>query len=170
MFTGSFASSYHGAPRATQDIDVVIAPTAEQLAFLEHVLSESGWYVDLNDALEALTRERQFNAIDMTSGWKVGFIIRKSRPFSLEEFGRRFQIEFEGLSIFMVSAEDIILAKLEWAKLGLSERQIEDVASILRIRWGDLDFHYIESWVENLDIKSQWTEAVQSAFPSGGTF
>jgi hypothetical protein len=27
MLTGSFASGFHGSPRATQDIDLVIAPT-----------------------------------------------------------------------------------------------------------------------------------------------
>jgi hypothetical protein len=31
MLTGSFASSYHGTPRATQDIDLVIAPKRAQL-------------------------------------------------------------------------------------------------------------------------------------------
>ena len=31
MLTGSLAASYHGTPRATQDIDLVIHPTREQL-------------------------------------------------------------------------------------------------------------------------------------------
>jgi len=31
MVTGSFASSVHGVPRATNDIDIVIEPTREQL-------------------------------------------------------------------------------------------------------------------------------------------
>ena len=63
---------------------------------------------------------RQFNIIDLSSGWKIDLIIRKPRPFSLSEFDRRFQVNFEGLSIFMASAEDVILAKLEWAKLSAS--------------------------------------------------
>lgn len=31
MVTGSFASSAHGEVRGTRDLDIVIAPTAEQL-------------------------------------------------------------------------------------------------------------------------------------------
>jgi hypothetical protein len=31
MLTGSFVSAVHGVPRATHDIDVVIAPTKQQL-------------------------------------------------------------------------------------------------------------------------------------------
>ena len=96
--------------------------------------------------------------IDLTSGWKIDFIIRKSRPFSLTEFDRRFQMEFEGLSLFMASAEDVMLAKLEWAKLSGSQRQIEDAAGILRIRFNELDRNYIERWIEALGVQDQWRE------------
>lgn len=32
MLTGSFATAFHGRPRATQAIDFVIAPTSDQRA------------------------------------------------------------------------------------------------------------------------------------------
>ena len=101
MFTGSFASSFHGTPRASNDFDIVIAPTPEQLQALKTILSEAEYYFDLDDALDALKRRRQFNVIDLVSGWKIDFIIRKLRPFSLTEFDRRFQINFDGLPIFI---------------------------------------------------------------------
>jgi len=163
MFTGSFASSFHGTPRASNDFDLVMAPTAEQLRALKTLLPESEYYFDMDDALDALKRSRQFNIIDLASGWKIDFIIRKSRPFSLSEFDRRFQIDFDGLSIFMASAEDVILAKLEWAKLTPSERQIEDVAGILRIRTNQLDRTYIERWIKDLQIEAQWSQALKVA-------
>lgn len=31
MVSGSFGSSFHGQPRATRDVDIVIAPTEQQL-------------------------------------------------------------------------------------------------------------------------------------------
>lgn len=163
MFTGSFASSFHGTPRASNDFDLVIAPTPERLRVLKGILPEPDYYFDLDDALDALKRSRQFNIIDLASGWKVDFIIRKHRPFSLSEFDRRFQIDFEGLSIFMASAEDVILAKLEWAKKSSSERQIEDVAGILRIRANELDRTYIERWIEDLQVEAQWSQALKVA-------
>jgi hypothetical protein len=163
MFTGSFASSFHGTPRASNDFDVVVAPTAEQLRTLKTILPESEYYFDLDDALDALKRSRQFNIVDLASGWKIDFIIRKSRPFSLSEFDRRFQVNFEGLSIFMASAEDVILAKLEWAKLSSSERQLEDVAGILKIRGTALDRAYIERWIKDLNIEAQWSRALKLA-------
>ena len=76
--------------------------------------------------------EVQFNVIDLATGWKIDFIIRKSRPFSETEFERRSEVHFEGLRLHIAQPEDVIIAKLEWAKRASSERQIEDVAGILK--------------------------------------
>jgi len=163
MFTGSFASSYHGTPRATQDLDIVISPTPEQLRVFSAALPQSEYYFDLEDALDALAHRKQFNVLDLISGWKVDFIIQKTRPFSHAEFDRRFQIEIEGMTIFLTSLEDIVLAKLEWAKPGQSERQIEDVAWILRSRMDELDRSYIDHWVEELGVHAEWNMATEKA-------
>jgi len=159
MLTGSFASSFHGVPRASNDFDIVIAPTPEQLVKLKVLLPDAEYYFDLEDALVSLRRKRQFNVIDLTTGWKIDFIIRKSRPFSETEFSRRLIVDFEGLQMFIAQPEDIIIAKLEWAKYASSERQIEDVAGILKIRSNELDYAYIEKWVEDLGLQEQWDQA-----------
>ena len=88
MVTGSLASSYHGEPRATLDLDIVIDPSPTALARLVEDLVVAGFYVDAETAEAALRDRSQFNAIgpDVT---KVDFIIRKDRPFSIEEFARR---------------------------------------------------------------------------------
>lgn len=163
MLTGSFASSYHGAPRATQDIDIVIAPSPDQLRALTRFLPETEYDVDLNAALEAYARESQFNIVDLTTGWKVDLIMRKSRPFSRVEFDRRAAVDLHGLRLFIATAEDVLLAKLEWAKLGGSQRQIEDAAGILRIRTGELDRDYIKNWVRELELEQEWEAACREA-------
>lgn len=163
MLTGSFASSYHGAPRATQDIDIVIAPSPDQLRALDSFLPATEYYLDLNAALEAHAREAQFNVIDLATGWKVDLIIRKSRPFSRVEFDRRAAADLHGLRIFIATAEDVLLSKLEWAKLGQSQRQIEDAAGIIRIRAGELDRDYIANWVRHLHLEKEWEGACREA-------
>jgi hypothetical protein len=100
-----------------------------------------------------------FNVIDMESGWKVDFILRKSRVFSREEFNRRRRVVLHGISICIASVEDVIVAKLEWARSAQSSRQIEDVAAILKIRFGELDLGYVEKWIDDLDLSQQWVEA-----------
>ena len=163
MLTGSFASSYHGVPRATQDIDIVVAPSPDQLRSFLRSLPESEYYVDLNAALDALARESQFNVVDITTGWKVDLIIRKSRSFSRAEFDRRLAVHLQGLRLYVATAEDVVLAKLEWSKTSGSQRQIEDAAGILRIRKDELDRKYIENWVRELSLETEWEAACRRA-------
>jgi hypothetical protein len=159
MLTGSFASAYHGSPRATQDINLVIEADAGRLRALIDLLSADSYYVDLDAAIETLGSEGQFNIIELQSGWKIDLMIRKQRQFSREEFARRRPAQLQGTAIDVVTAEDLIIAKLEWAKNGGSRRQLEDVASILRIRGTALDFAHVERWVEALGLGDQWHEA-----------
>ena len=163
MLTGSFASSYHGVPRATQDIDLVIAPTREQVALLLKQFPRTEYYVDEAAVLDALEHESQFNVIDLSTGWKIDFICRRSRPFSRTEFDRRTLADLDGFSLFVATAEDVLLAKLEWAKLGGSERQIEDAAGLLRVRIKDLDTSYVLHWVSELGLETEWEAAQRAA-------
>ncbi len=163
MLTGSYASSLHGQPRATQDIDIVIAPSRAQLLALLQKLPDTEYYVSEDAALEALSHQSQFNVIDFATGWKVDFIIMKARDFSREEFSRRTILEVENVPLSVASAEDVLIAKLEWAKLGASERQIEDAAGILRLQGDRLDRGYVEKWVEQLGLEAQWAAARRKA-------
>lgn len=163
MLTGSFASAYYGVPRSSQDIDLIIEATSAQLQTFLQLLPSGEYYADLEMALEARKRQSLFNVIDLLTGWKIDLIFRKSRPFSQEEFGRRQQVVVQGFSIFAASAEDVVLAKLEWAKQAQSRRHIEDVAGILRMRWDSLDHAYLEKWIVELGLPTEWKDARQAA-------
>lgn len=163
MLTGSFASAFHGAPRTTQDVDIVIAPTLGSLQNLIKQFPEESYYLSRDAALQAYGSEGLFNVIDFDSGWKIDFILRKSRGFSVQEFERRQEADLLGTTLFVASAEDVIVSKLEWAKLGQSERQILDVAGILRTKGEALDYPYIERWVVTLALESQWKTATDKA-------
>jgi hypothetical protein len=163
MLTGSFASAHYGAPRSTQDIDLVIEATVPQLQSFAQSLPSDEYYIDLDAVLEARRRESLFNVIDMRTGWKIDLILRKSRPFSREEFGRRRLVDVQGFPLFVASAEDVIVAKLEWARLADSKRQIEDAAAVLRLRWEAMDRSYLEKWIGELGLKEQWRSALQAA-------
>jgi hypothetical protein len=163
MLSGSFASSYYGATRSTQDIDLVIDATPEQLELLIRQLPAEHYYVDLPAALEAHRRKSLFNVIDLATGWKIDLIIRKARAFSEEEFGRRRQVDLQGIRIFVASPEDVVISKLEWARLAQSQRQIDDAAAILRSRWQLLDREYLRKWIEDLNLSAEWSSALEKA-------
>ena len=159
MLTGSFASAYYGVPRSTQDIDLVIAGTTVQLRKFVEGLPSNKYYADIEASLEAQRRESMFNVIDLASGWKIDMIIRKSRKFSQEEFKRRRQVNLQGVQLFVASAEDVIISKLEWAKRTQSQRQIEDAAGIMKMQDASLDRSYVEKWVRELNLTQEWDGA-----------
>lgn len=82
MLTGSLASSLHGVPRATHDVDFVVAPTREQLRLLLERFKRMGLYVSSEAATAALAKKTDFNVIDFEGGGKVDLVIKKDRPFS----------------------------------------------------------------------------------------
>jgi hypothetical protein len=94
--------------------------------------------------------------VDPASGWKADLVIRKDRPFSKSEFGRRQPAALPGELAFVASAEDTIIAKLEWARAGESERQLRDVASILAVSGEHLDHEYLRRWVNELGLGEMW--------------
>lgn len=159
MVTGSVAAAFHGAPRATLDIDFVIDATEGQLRRVVADFLQSGLYASEEAALEARRLEGMFNVVDAASSWKVDLIIRKSRAFSRVEFERRLPFVFESIALAVASLEDVILSKLEWSRLGGSTRQLEDVAALLSLRSSDIDRAYLEHWVRELEVGNEWDAA-----------
>jgi len=156
MVAGSFASTYYGEPRTTHDIDIVIAPSRRTLRLLLGSLPEDEYYVSETAAMDALRGRGQFNVIDLETGWKVDLIVQKERPFSQTELSRRRPGRVLEVDLMMASPEDTVLTKLEWSKLSGSERQLRDVAGVLRVSGPELDIEYIEKWVQALGLGAEW--------------
>lgn len=163
MLTGSLASAFYADPRATQDVDVVIEAQREGIERLVQGLLATGWYVDRDAALEAWQARNQFNAIEPDTGWKVDFIVRRDRAYSREEFSRRKRISLLGVELAVASLEDVLIAKLEWSRLGDSALQRRDVARLLERTWRRLDQAYVERWVTELGLEAEWRMAFSQA-------
>ena len=162
MLSGSISSSLHGQPRATRDVDIVIAATEEQVLNFAGTLSES-YYVSLDAIRDAFTHNSTFNVIDSQSGWKADFIIRKDRPFSNGEFERRFTAKIKHLDVWVTSPEDTILSKLEWAKDSQSEQQYRDAIGVAVVQWHRLDMDYLKYWAGQLQIDGSLKELLNQA-------
>ena len=156
MLVGSFASTLHGIPRTTHDIDIVVDLSQTSLAALLQSFLEGAYYVSEEAALDALKRRTQFNVIDLETGWKIDLIVLKRRAFSVEELQRRIPVRILDAHVFVASAEDTILTKLEWSAKSGSERQLRDAANILAVRGLELDIAYIERWADELGVEHLW--------------
>src|SRR5690606_20632690 len=135
MVVGSLASSSLGIARTTFDADLVIAPTPEQLdEFLCRI--EPAAYFDWNTARRALRERSMFNIVDLQCGCKADLIILKDRPFERTEFSRRRATRFpdSNSEMWTASAEDTVISKLVWARLGDSQRQFRDAAEVVGVQ------------------------------------
>jgi hypothetical protein len=79
-------------------------------------------------------------------------MIKKSRPFSGEELRRREPGHLAGRKVDFATAEDTILTKLEWAKLGDSERQYGDAVGVIQVQGERLDWSYLVRWAPSLGV------------------
>ena len=156
MLTGSVASSAHGTPRSTRDLDIVIAPTRVQLVALMQQFPGSDYYADEQQALQALTQRSQFNIIDHSTGWKVDFIIAEDSEYGRIALSRREAIDVAGTVVYVASAEDVLIAKLRWANQSGSERQRQDAAGIVITQADKLDVAYVAYWVQKLGLQEEW--------------
>ena len=162
MLSGSISSSLHGQPRATKDVDIVIAPTEEQVLNFANMLGER-YYVNLDAVRYAFAHNSMFNVIDNESGWKADFIIRKDRPFSHREFERKCTAKIKNIDVWVTSCEDTILSKLEWAKNSRSEQQFRDALGVAVVQWHSLDIDYMHKWAKELRVESSLRQLLQQA-------
>jgi hypothetical protein len=152
MVSGSIASSLHGNPRATNDFDLVIDSDIGSLnRFIDSVPAD--WYVSREAAQAALKQRSMFNVLDSAGGWKADLIIRKDRPFSLQEFSRKTPATIHGIEVAVVSPEDSILSKLEWSRESGSERQYHDAFGVASLNPNALDRDYLKQWAKDLKIQ-----------------
>jgi len=157
MLAGSLGSSFHGRPRATNDVDMVIAPTESQLGrFLEDIGPD--YYVSKEAGWAAFHRQSAFNIIDIKTQWKADLCIRDARPFSTEEFSRRQKATVLGVDVWVISPEDVILSKLEWAKDSGSQQQMQDVLGVLQVQGEHLDREYLWKWAQELGVANKLEE------------
>ena len=164
---GSLARSVHGVMRSTLDVDIVADMRLEHIQPLVAALSKE-FYADDEMMKDAIERHSSFNLIHYETAFKVDIFIQKLRAFDQIQLERRrtsvISIDPEQ-SVYVVSPEDIILAKLEWYRMGgeVSDRQWRDILGVLKTKSGDLDIDYLKKWAGELKVSDLLQRALKEA-------
>lgn len=165
---GSVASSLHGIFRTTADIDLVAALEAEHVESFVHALQDD-YYIDGAMIRDALSHGSSFNLLHLPTMLKVDVFAVRERPFSRQSLARREQgpISFEpdAPTFWIASAEDTILAKLEWFRMGgeTSERQWRDVLGVMKVQDDLLDLAYLHLWAREIGVADLLERALDEA-------
>jgi hypothetical protein len=166
LIGGSVASGLHGVGRTTFDIDLVARIALRQVDSLAAMLGKD-WYVDSEGARIALPAGRSFNIIHMKSGDKFD-IFPAAGEFEIGQLERavRAPVEMYGESVEcpVATAEDILLAKLQWYQAGgeVSERQWSDIQGVLACN-PELNFDYLNSWAARLGVSLLLARALEES-------
>jgi hypothetical protein len=150
MVTGSVAVSLYAAPRMTRDVDIVVELQPADTSRLVGMFGAE-FSCDADRISDAIARRSMFNLIHTAAVVKIDFIVRKQNAYREEEFRRRRQADINGVLMWVVSAEDLILSKLDWARSSRSELQLRDVRNVIASQ-SELDWGYIELWANRLGL------------------
>jgi hypothetical protein len=164
---GSMASTAYGRIRTTMDVDIVVDLRAEQVDSLVAAL-ESDFYVDSNSINEAIRRRSSCSFIHLETMFKVDLFVMKDRPFDQLQISRRTRKVLgsePGQAAYVATAEDIILAKLDWYRLSgqQSDRQWQDIQGILQVSGEQLDREYLYQTAAGLGVSKILEQAFQDA-------
>jgi hypothetical protein len=105
----------------------------------------------------AVRDQAMFNIIHSAFVVKVDCVVRKDTEYRRTEFARRRAVSIAGQQVYIVSPEDLILSKLDWARDSRSQLQLDDVRNLLRTVEG-LDREYLTRWAEALGLTALYRE------------
>jgi hypothetical protein len=164
---GSLASAVHGVMRATMDADLVADLRIEHVEPLAQALGDA-FYADVEMMCDAIRHHASFNLIHLETTFKVDVFVARPRPFDRSQLARRqlhLLSEDPQVHAYVTSAEDIILAKLEWYHIGggISDRQWRDVLGVLKIQGDRIDHDYLRRMAATLDVTDLLERALDEA-------
>lgn len=151
MLTGSIAVNFFTVPRSTQDIDLLVALTPEKTQELLAAFA-TDFYIDADEVTKETKRGGMFNLIFLPTFTRIDFIVLNENAYETEKFRRRKRVLFEGIPVWMITAEDLILSKIQWIQQVFSEKQAQDIRALLQTP--DLDLSYLQSWKTQLNLNS----------------
>lgn len=159
MLSGSMAMTAYAQPRMTRDLDIVIELSVGDAPRFA-ALFDNDCFISSESVERAIKHQMMFNILHKKYLTKADFIIRKQEPYRLLEFKRRKRMDIQGIALDVVSLEDLILSKLDWARDSYSELQMRDVKNLMAAN-PELDMDYIQVWVDKLKLRDVFDKARQ---------
>ena len=163
LVVGAVAYFAYGTPRATKDLDLVIATDAATL---------DGLLCDLPPEL-SLDPQARMELFTDTMRWvidvretelKVGLFLLGDDPHHREEFLRRRRVAIAGAEVeaWIATAEDLVIQKLRWAR----RKDLDDARNILAVQGEAIDYAHLELWCRRHGTLDRLAE-LRASIPPG---
>lgn len=157
LVTGSMATIAYGEPRFTNDIDVVVALTADKVDAFCAAFPAPEFYCPRDLVADSVRDRFPFNIIHPESGLKIDVILATDSPFDRSRLGRAVRMTpGPGYQTWFASPEDVILKKLEFYREGGSDKHVRDILGVLKVLGEKVDRIYIADWANRLGLLTEW--------------
>ena len=141
MLIGGQAVLVHGEPRLTQDIDITLAATPDQLDDILAVCDATDLEPLPEKVREFVNATFVLPAVETTTSVRVDFIF-SSTPYEQQAIERAVVVPVRDVRVPFATAEDLVLHKLFAGR----PRDLEDAEGVVRRKGGELDWDYVEYW------------------------
>jgi len=150
VLTGSMAMSFYTVPRMTRDADILIKLFTKDAGDFFKIFADE-YYIDKNVLNDSIQSGMMFNILDKNTFFKIDFIFNKRDEFEEMIFQRKIKMKVNSLEVYVISIEDLLIAKLNWAKDSFSELQLNDTRQLMK---NDFDNDYVFKWVKKLNLEN----------------
>lgn len=160
MITGAWSVIFYGRPRASYDIDFVVELHKKDLNRVVAVfgkLSED-FLIQVASIPEAVDKKSMFQVLHLPTMLKFDFWLLTDEEFDRSRFKRRKKVKILDQMMLMASAEDTIIQKLRWYKMGKIEKHLIDAVFVYQIQKKNLDKKYLNLWVKKLKLSKYYQE------------
>lgn len=163
MVVGSYSSNFYGVPRSTKDADLVLHLPSSGWAKLPAILPESITTEDqMGFEMVTSTRKELLHVKD--SLFQIELFHLSEDAHDRSRFSRRRYVEvFPASSVWLPSAEDVVIQKLRWSKRAKRAKDFADAVSVMAVQGNTLDWPYIEKWCAEHGTLDVFVEAKTEA-------
>ena len=154
MITGAWSAIFYGRPRASHDVDFVVELHQKDVKRAIGIFKKlpQTFFMQPDAILEAIGQQSMFNIIHLPTMLKFDFWILSDDQFDKSRFKRRIKVKILNQLMEMASAEDTIIQKLRWYKMGKIEKHLVDAAFVYKVQKDSLDTNYLADWVKKLGL------------------
>jgi hypothetical protein len=159
MVTGSAASMAYGEPRLTLDVDLVLELPQARIPDLIAAFPEDSFYCPPPDVItQEINRDMRghFNIIHMETGFKSDVYPMGRDELHVWGMRNRRMVDLNGEKVMLAPPEYVIIRKLQYHKEGGSEKHLNDISGMLRVRSAPIDFDVIQTWSKRLGLEVLW--------------
>jgi hypothetical protein len=152
----------------TRDADITATPFAAKIQEFVAAFPTTEYYLSDESVWDAHRHRSSFNILHPPTGYKIDVFLRKDAPFDRSAFGRRIRFPFADVpdgEVLLYTAEDMILFKLGWYRLGggVSDQQWRDVKGMIQTQSDRLDGAYLRHWAAEIGVADLLEKSFEDA-------